>query len=400
MVSNLNHLQSVKIKKGHDKRINNGYLWLFSNEIEHPPNEVINGEVVDIISPKDIFIGRGFYNRNSLISVRLVTNSKTELLTDLLQCRIRQANEFRNKVYSNRTAYRMVFSESDLLPGLIIDRYNSTYVLQVNSAGMELLLPSIVDILSRDFQAKSIFTMSEKSIRQFEGLDCNNTLLFGEQCSETIEVANIKYSIDFITGQKTGFFFDQAENRPYLDKLSKDCTVFDGFCNSGGFGLHAIKNGARQVVFADISQQQIDAAAGNIRLNGLKETNAEYFTDDVFDLLEKFNNDGRLFDIVIIDPPAFTKSKSKVQTALKGYERLHRLAIQALKQGGILVTTSCSHHVNEIEYQQAIQRAATRTGSILQLIHQAGAAPDHPKLGSMDETAYLKFLVYRKAYLS
>lgn len=400
MVNNLNNLPVVKIKKGHDKRINNGYLWLFSNEIEHPVSEVRNGDIVEIISPNGGFLGRGFYNRNSLISVRFLTNSKTELIISLLQRRIKNADEFRARIYPGRTAYRMVFSESDLLPGLIIDRYNSTFVLQVNTAGMELLLPAIVNILITDHQASSIFTMSDKSIRQFEGLDYTNTQLFGEQHSEIIEVEDIKYSIDFTNSQKTGFFFDQSVNRSYFSRFSENCSVFDGFCNSGGFGMHAMKNGARQVVFADSSNQQIETVKINIELNGLNDSLTEYVVDDVFDLLEKFITDQRIFDVVIVDPPAFTKSKSKVQTALKGYEKLHHLAMQVLKPDGILMSTSCSHHISEIDYQQSIQKAATRTNSALQLIHRAGAAPDHPRLASMDETAYLKFLVFRKIGLS
>lgn len=390
----------LRIKKGHDRRVRTGHLWIYSNEIDILEGEPINGELVDVYLFEGTYFGTGFYNKNSLISVRILNYSKIPDLKALLRQRFSQARALREHLYTGSTAYRLIFSESDMLPGLIIDRYNDTYVLQVNSVGMEANISSIVEILKADFGAKNIFSKHDAILRSHEGLNAEEKVYFGGKSTEIITDGNVRFEINFGTSQKTGFFYDQVENRRYIERFCNNKTVFDGFCNSGGFGLHALIAGARSVYFTDASAEQCEQVKQNIQLNGLPETVVEVKVGDIFDVLDALQAQGKKFDVVCIDPPAFAKSKKTIFTAIKGYEKLHRLALKILADDGILISTSCSHYMSEPEYQALINRSAQHGKQVLQLLYKAGAAPDHPKHAGMDETAYLKFLVLRKLRLS
>ncbi len=287
----------------------------------------------------------------------------------------------------------MVFSESDFLPGLIIDKYNSTFVLQVYSAGMEKNIGILVDILKEDFSAENIFTKNEDYLRKLEGIASEDNIYLGNRKSELISDGLIQYEIDFEKGQKTGFYFDQSDNRFFIERLSAGKNVLDAFCNSGGFGLHAAKAGAASVVFVDSSANEIQSAENNFRLNGLS-VDAHFIKDDIFDYLEKCIKEKRTFDIVMIDPPAFAKNRKSIPVAKKGYEKLNRLAMHALNENGFLVTSSCSHHISEADFRQVVNLSAGRANRKVQELYFNGASLDHPVLPSMPETAYLKFGVY------
>ncbi len=396
----MKNIPSVQIKKGHDKRVKSGHLWLYSNEITLTAGEPENGDLVSVQLPDGNTFGIGFYNRNSLISLRLLSYSPFDSLGELFRSRLLSAQSLRERVFSGSKAYRMVFSESDLLPGLIIDRYNQTFVLQINSFGMEKNINVITDLLSTDFGAVNIFSKNDMNLRSMEGLPQIDTVYKGSALQEIITDGHLKFEINFQNSQKTGFFFDQVCNRQYMRKFCKNRRVFDGFCNSGGFGLHAMQAGARSVAFADASNEQLIQVSRNIAINELDPGSATVITGDIFESLEALHQAGEQFDVVMIDPPSFAKNKKNLFTALKGYEKLHRMALKILKDDGILATTSCSHHVSELEYQVLINRAAVGNKCNLQMLYKTGAAPDHPKHSGMDETAYLKFLVYRKTHLS
>ena len=386
----------IYLKKKEERRIKAGHLWVFSNELAGTEGDPQNGDLTEVYDYKKNLIGTGFYNKNSLIAIRLISSVKVDDMKVLFRTRLTSANELRKKLYPGRDSYRMVFSESDFLPGLIIDKYNSTFVMQVYSAGMEKNIDMLVDILKSDFSAENIFTKNEEYLRKLEGIDPEDNIYLGERKREMISDGLIKYEIDFEKGQKTGFYFDQSDNRFFIEKLAAGKTVLDAFCNSGGFGLHAAKAGAVSVDFIDSSANEIQSAENNFKLNELS-CDSQFTADDVFDFLEKCINEKRKFDIVMIDPPAFAKNRKTVPVAKKGYERLNRLAIQSVKDNGFLVTSSCSHHIKSDEFLEIINNASIKTVRKIQLVQFNSASLDHPQIPSMPETTYLKFAVFRIA---
>jgi 23S rRNA (cytosine1962-C5)-methyltransferase len=265
---------------------------------------------------------------------------------------------------------------------------------------MESNIASIIDILVSQFGAKNIFSKQDATLRSYEGLGAEEKIYLGKKEPEIIADGKIRFEINFDSAQKTGFYFDQVENRQYIERFCAGKSVFDGFCNSGGFGLHALKAGAKSVFFTDASAEQTAQVLRNIELNDLEPSGVTIKTGDIFNVLEELSNQGRSFDVICVDPPAFAKSKKTIFTAAKGYEKLHRMAMRVLKNNGILISSSCSHYISEPEYQAIINRSTTLGKQVLQLIYKAGAAPDHPKHAAMDETSYLKFLVFRKLELS
>ncbi len=389
-------MTKVILRKNEERRVQQGHLWIFSNEIIKVEGEVSNGNVVQVYDSRNNFIGSGFYNANSLIAVRVISNKEEVDLPNLLKERLHTAYNFRKSVYPNRSSFRMVFSESDFLPGLIIDKYNDTFVLQVYSAGIEKNIELIVKILTMDFSAKNIFAKGEEYFRKLEGLTTENKTYLGEipLNEEVIDDCRVKYKINFSTGQKTGFYFDQCDNREFFGKLCKDKSVLDCFCNSGGFGLHAAVNNAKSVEFVDSSSEEIKNAQENFSLNEFK-SKSEFIQSDVFDYLEKCKTENKKFDIINLDPPAFAKSKKTIATAIKGYEKLNRLAMDLLNDGGMLFTSSCSHHLTEEMFLDAINTAALKAGKKIQLFYFNNASLDHPSLPAMEETSYLKFAAIR-----
>lgn len=387
----------VVLRSKEEGRLLRGHQWIFSNEIAQVEGDAQNGELVAVYSHHNNFLGCGFYNKNSLIAVRIFATSADFDITSLFSDKLKKAFSLRKTMFPDRNAFRFVFSESDFLPGLIIDKYNDTYVLQINSAGMEANKLTIVEILQKEYQAKNIFTMHDEYFRRMEGLLPDNEILLGEKGSEIISDGDIKFAIDFNATQKTGFFFDQVANRKYVEQLTSGKTILDAFCNSGGFGLHALHAGATHVTFVDSSASEIKNVESNLQLNELYD-NGQYdlVCEDVFVYLEQCAAQKNFFDVVLIDPPAFAKNKRSVKTALKGYEKLHRLALSIVRPGGFLISTSCSHHVTKEEYLQVASQAARKLGTPIQLLYSTGASPDHPVLLSMPETEYLKFIVYRK----
>lgn len=382
----------IILKKNEEHRILNGHSWIFSNEIEY--KDALNGEIAEVSDYKSKFLGFGFYNEHSLISVRLLAGLKDDNFPDYLKESLYKALELRAAFYPDRTSYRLAFSESDNLPGLIIDKYNSTYVLQVYCLGMEQRIEKVNDILKKDFKAESIFTLNDPYFRKLEGLDDKNTVYAGSIRDEIIDDGSVKYKIDFSNSQKTGFYFDQCDNRDFIEKLCKGKKVIDVFCNSGGFGLHAARAKASEVVFSDSSQTALDTARLNYKLNG-SVVPVEFICKDAFNLLEDRMISGIKYDIVILDPPSFAKQKKNLQKALKGYEKLNKLAMAAVSYDGYLVTSSCSGHVSRGDFYKAIIDAGRKSSRKLQLVHFAGAAHDHPVIPAMPETSYLKFAVFR-----
>lgn len=387
-------MDQIFLKKNEDKRILSGHLWIFSNEIAKFPESASNGDMVEVYDFKSNALGIGFFNKNSLITVRLISRNVSSDLRSLFYERIKTAYQLRKVFYPQRESFRLVFSESDFLPGLIIDKYNNTFVLQINSFGMQKEIHLITDILKSEFKAENIFTKNDFYLSKLEGLPEEDNIFAGKIGTEIIDDGFVKYRIDFNQSQKTGFYFDQSDNRFFIRNIVKDKSVVDVFCNSGGFGLHALSAGAKSVDFVDASVIEIENVKKNILLNKMGgEVN--YFINDAFEFLLEQENANKKYDIVMLDPPAFAKSKKSLPAAEKGYEKLNRLALQIVEDGGYLVTSSCSYHLKKENFMNCINRAAAKAEKLVQLLHFNEASLDHPKLPAMEETSYLKFAVFK-----
>jgi 23S rRNA (cytosine1962-C5)-methyltransferase len=384
----------IILKKNEERRILKGHLWVFSNEIYKIEGKAENGSLVDVFDSKNNYLGNGFYNKNSLISVRILSKEKIDDLQIFFEEKILSAFQLRKEVYPFKNSYRLVFSESDFLPGLIVDKYNNTFVLQIYSFGMQMNIEKIISVLKNNLGAENIFSKNESYFRVMEGISEVDKIYLGELKTEVINDGLINYVINFEKGQKTGFYFDQNDNRFFIEKFAKDKIVLDAFCNSGGFGLHAAYADAKSVVFVDSSAIEIENAKKNFLINNLK-TEASFFTEDVFDFLEKNISQEVKYNIVMIDPPAFAKNKKSLPSAQKGYEKLNKLAIQNIESGGYLVTSSCSHHLHKDTFIEIINSASIKARRAIQLLYFNQASLDHPKLPAMEETSYLKFAVFK-----
>ena len=389
-------MAKLYLKKNEDIRIKSGHPWVFSNEIRNIEGEAENGDIVEAYDSHGKFLGSGFFNGNSLISLRLLDNCFEGNFHAYAKNHLHRAVGLRKLFYPHRDSYRMCFSESDSMPGLIIDKYNSTFVLQVYSFGIERNIGDIVRVLTEDFEARNIFTLHEPHLRKIEGLPEEDTVFLGSQTEEMIDDGKVKYIIDFKSSQKTGFYFDQCDNREFAGRFSFGKKVLDAFCNCGGFGLHAAIGGAGSVDFVDSSRIEIENARNNFRLNSAlyKGIVGGFISEDVFDFMQKAFDFDKKYNIIILDPPAFAKNKKNVATALKGYEKLNMLAIRLLEKDGVLITSSCSHHVSQQNFLDAVNKAGVKANRKIQLIYLNGASLDHPRLLAMPESSYLKFAVF------
>jgi 23S rRNA (cytosine1962-C5)-methyltransferase len=259
---------------------------------------------------------------------------------------------------------------------------------------MQKHIDHIIKILEDDYSAENIFTKHDVYFRKLEGLPEEDEIYLGEMKPEIISDGSLRYLIDFEKGQKTGFYFDQQDNRYFVEKLANGKNIIDAFSNSGGFGMHAAKAGAASVTFVDSSPLELENVQKNLELNNLN-ISAEYITEDVFDCFYRLVGESKKYDVVIVDPPAFAKSKKTVAIASKGYQKLNKRALQLVSENGFLVTSSCSQHINKEEFIQIIIDAARKARKKIQLVHYSGAAFDHPELPAMPETTYLKFLVFK-----
>jgi 23S rRNA (cytosine1962-C5)-methyltransferase len=386
-------MNKIILKKNEDRRIRAGHYWAFSNEIDKIEGAPETGELIDIFDSKNVKLGTGFYNKSSLIAARLLERSYSGDIAEYIKRQIHRANNYRKNIYPGRNSYRLIFSEGDYLPGLIIDKYNDSYVLQVYCAGMQQNISQVTDLLKNDLGAVNIFTRNDPYYRKLEGLPEADEVFLGSIGNEVIYDGKLSYSIDFSNSQKTGFYFDQCDNREFIEKISAGKTVLDAFSNSGGFGMHAASVEAVSVTFLDSSAGEIENAKSNFTLNKLS-AKAEFVVSDVFDYFEKCISTNIKFDLVMVDPPAFAKSRKSIPTAIKGYSKLNKLALQCINNNGYLVSSSCSYHVKEKDFIDAINKSAEKTGKSIQLIYKNGASLDHPQIPAMEETSYLNFLIF------
>jgi len=348
------------------------------------------GDLVELVRHDGKFLGLGFYNPHSLIAFRFLTPEREEIGFDFFKRRILQAYELRKRIYPRSVMFRLVHGESDYLPGLVVDTYGDYLSLQTYSSGMDNRSTLICDVLESVFQPRGIVERNESRIRSLEGLLERKGVLRGKVEPCMLTEHEIQYEIDLLEGQKTGFYLDQRENRKSVRRFSDGATVLDCFCNDGGFGLNAAAGGAERVLAVDISESAVRRAERNASLNK-SDKMCHFESADVFDVLKDLVEKKEMFDVVILDPPSFTKSKKNLPTAKKGYKEINTNAMRLLKEGGVLATSSCSHHLTEDSFLDILNESATIAGRKIQLIEWRGAALDHPVLPSMPETKYLKF---------
>ncbi len=384
------HLPALRLKRNEDRRLAAGHLWVFSNEVDIQQTPLVKfkaGELVRVLAHNDRALGLAYVNPQSLISARLL---ETWRIPDAgwFAARFRRALALRERLYSE-PYYRAVYGESDALPGLVIDRYGTQCVVQIGTAGMELLKPQIREAAIEVFRCETLIFKNDGGARELEGLAAYvETVHGGADEPGTVIEGGLRFQVPLAEGQKTGWFFDQAFNRRALTKyVSRNARVLDVFSYVGAWGLRAARDGAGEVTCVDSSAAALDLAVRNAERNGLKIAVRK---GDAFDVLEKLAREHAQFDIVVVDPPAFAKRKKDAPKALAAYKRLNQLALQLVSADGILVSCSCSHHIGSPELQDAIAKAARAAHRHLQLLEFGGQSPDHPVHPSIPETRYLK----------
>jgi 23S rRNA (cytosine1962-C5)-methyltransferase len=383
--------KQIILKKNEEHRIVAGHQWVFSNEIASLRGDPAMGDIVELLRHDEKFLGLGFFHPHSLITFRFLTTEQEDISVIFFERRIQQALVLRQKLYPGAETFRLVHGEGDFLPGLIIDKYNEFISLQILSAGMEKQIIPICDVLESIFHPKAIVARNDVAIRALEELPIEKKILRGNPSVTIIDDDGVKFEVDILHGQKTGFFLDQRENRKAIHRYAIGAAVLDCFCNEGGFALHAAAAQAVSVRGIDISESAIAKSHVNARLN---TATADFVIGDVLDVLKQLGEDRKRYDVIVLDPPSFTKSKKNIPAALRGYKEINAAALRILSPGGYLVSASCSHHITEDGFLSAIEQAAVKAKRNIQLLEFTGAAPDHPIIPAMPETKYLKFGIF------
>ena len=396
---------SVTLKA--QRSVESGHPWIYDTEVVKPP-ACEDGDLVDVFGPKGAYLGTGFYNSRSKIRVRLVSRNANDDFSDAFwERRIRYAWEYRKTVMgeTDSRCCRVIFGEADLFPGLTVDRFESVLVTQTLSLGMERikhrLFPLLAKVLREDGQdIRGIYERNDVAIRELEGMAQGKGWypLPGEtpppQTTVDIVENGIRYTVDFENGQKTGFFLDQKYNRLAVSRLAKGRTVLDCFTHTGSFALNAAQGGAAHVTAVDVSEFAVQCAAENARRNGLDGV-MDCMAANVFDLLPQLEKQPRKYDFIILDPPAFTKSRKTVASAMTGYKEINYRAMKLLPRGGYLATCSCSHFATEELFIKMLRSAARDAGVQLRQIEARQQCADHPILWGVEETNYLKFFIFQ-----
>jgi len=385
----------IILKSGKEKPLLRGHPWVFSGAVAKVEGEVSPGDVGDVYSKDGHFLGRGHLNPLSQIIVRILTPKKEELGGDFFRERISRAIHLREELLKGKTdAYRVVNGEGDSLPGLIVDRYKETLVLQCLTAGMERIKEILMESLVKEFHPQNLYERSDVATRREEGLAESKGLLYGKNISEFIEIEEYgcRFRANVKNGQKTGFYLDQRENRLLLRRLSEGKKILDCFCYTGAFSIHGGAGDAREMTLIDSSEEALAMAEEHFGLNQFMKIPHQCFRGDVFEVMRSLEGG---YDIIILDPPPFAKKKGNLPSASRGYKDLNLWAFRLLNRGGILLTFSCSHHMNWDLFQKIVFSAALDSGRNVQLLGRMGHAWDHPIHLSHPEGEYLRGLICR-----
>ncbi len=391
----------VRIKKGEGRSLKAGGMWIFDNEIDTITGDYTNGDIVTVHDFDGYCLGRGFINTNSKITVRMMTRKKdVEINEDFIKMRVRNAWEYR-KTTVDTSSCRIIFGEADFLPGIVVDKFSDVLVVESLALGIDRLKPVILEklknILAEDgIQIRGIYERSDAKVRLQEGMERFKGFI-GEPFDTKVEITenDVKYMVDVEDGQKTGFFLDQKYNRLAMKRLCRDKRVLDCFTHTGSFALNAGMAGAKEVIGVDASELGVQQARENAALNGLSDR-VSFRCADVFELLPELEKAGEKFDVVILDPPAFTKSRNSVKNAVKGYREINIRGLKLVTDGGYLATCSCSHFMTPELFTKTIREAAVSAHKRLRQVEYRTQSADHPILWSGDENSYyLKFYIFQ-----
>ena len=393
-------LAIATLKKGEGRSLKAGGPWIYDNEVASILGSFENGDMVMVHDFDGYPLGRGFINTNSKIRIRMMTRkSEQEIDEGFLRKRVRDAWEYRKKTVDTSSC-RVIFGEADFLPGLVVDKFSDVLVVQSLALGIDRMKMKILELLKEEMAQdgvviRGVYERSDAKVRRQEGMEPFKGFI-GEPFDTNVEICEngVRYLVDVEDGQKTGFFLDQKYNRLAIQKLCRDAKVLDCFTHTGSFALNAGVAGAKSVLGVDASQLAVEQARENAKLNGLSGT-VKFVCEDVFELLPRLEEEGEKFDVVILDPPAFTKSRNSVKNAVKGYREINLRAMKLVKDGGFLATCSCSHFMSYEMFTQTIGQAARNVHKRLRQVEYRTQAADHPILWAAEESYYLKFYIFQ-----
>lgn len=386
-------MTKVYLKPKISRRIENGHPWIFQNEVGETSEAATGGEIVEVFGADKKFIGKGYINPKSQILVRLLTRNRLEEINEqFFHDKIREAWEYRKKLGYTENC-RLIYGEADCLPALIIDKFNDYFVLQTMALGIDQWKGAIVQALNRLFQPKGIYERNDVPVRELEGLPQQKGFLSAPFDPAIIITENgLRFHVDLEHGQKTGYFLDQQDNRRTLSAIAKGADVLECFCYTGTFSVHAASYGARSVKGIDISEKAVSQARRNAALNGL-ESVCSFEALNAFDVLKLWAREKKEYDVVILDPPAFTKSRDNIQKAITGYKEINLRGMQLVRRGGFLVTASCTNLIQPDLFYQIIDMAAKDARRKLRQVTFQTQSGDHPIIRGIENTQYLKFLI-------
>ena len=381
------------LRKKIGDRVISGHPWIFANELGDSEGTFEPGEIVEVYSYNGSFVGKGYVNPASQIRIRLVTRHKNEKVDEgFFYNRIKEAWDYRRSIGYTENC-RLIFGEADQLPALIIDKFNDYFVIQTLALGMDIWKEAIVEALERIFKPKGIYERNDVPVRELEGMPQQKGFLSAPFDPHIIINENgLKFHVDLENGQKTGYFLDQQDNRRAIQHIVKGADVLEAFCYTGTFSIHAAQYGAKKTLGLDISENAVNAARRNAELNGFSDV-CSFDAVNAFDVLKTWVKDGRRYDVVILDPPAFTKSRENIEKAITGYKEINLRGMKLTKPGGYLVTASCTNLVSPEVFLKTIAMAAKDAHRTLRQVTWQTQAADHPILWNIPTTQYLKFLI-------
>ncbi len=384
-------MSEVTISNRGARRIRKGHLWVYRSDVREP-SAAEAGSITKVVDETGNLVGQAFYSAASEIALRFLTTRAEKIDRDWWLSRLHSCAERRSQIASEINAYRLVYSEGDLLPSLIVDVYDGHYVLQTLSQGSDQAQSEIIELLAAEFQPRSIVERNDARVRELEGLESRNGIVFGDAPAEIeINQHGVKFIVSPLSGQKTGAFLDQRENYLAAKRVARG-RALDCFTFNGGFALH-LAGSCESVLGIDIASDAIAAAERNARLNNAN--NVTFQTANVFDALRELASAGERFDTIILDPPAFTKSRATIKSGARGYKEINLRALKLLNPGGVLVTCTCSYHMSEEMFLEIIAEAALDAHRRVQIVEQRGQSSDHPVLLGVPETHYLKCVIVR-----
>ena len=390
----------VNLKKGEGRTLKAGGMWVYDNEIASTMGEIVDGGLVEVHDFDGYFMGIGYINRRSKITVRMMSRRTREIDRAFMEQRVRACVDYRKHTV-DMSSCRLIFGEADFLLGIVIDKFSDVLVVESLALGIDRFKPLIVELLKQVLKEegmpiRGVYERSDAKVRLQEGMERFKGFI-GEEFDTKVSIVEngVKYMVDVKDGQKTGFFLDQKYNRAAIRPMCKDAKVLDCFTHTGSFALNAGMAGAKSVLGVDASELGVAQATENAALNGLSDR-VSFICEDVFELLPRLEKEGELFDVVILDPPAFTKSRNSIKNAVKGYREINLRAMKLVKNGGYLATCSCSHFMNPELFAKTIGEAAANVHKRLRQIEYKTQSPDHPILWSRDEESlYLKFYIFQ-----